>query len=121
MPQAETVYDTVKSPLGPLLLMGDGAALTGLRMESAAPLGWSRDRAAFTEVAAQLDAYFAGERTDFDVALAPRGTEFQRRVWAALLEIPYGETRTYGELAAALGSRTPAAPSAPRTAATPSG
>ena len=103
MQQAETLYDAVKSPLGPLLLMGDGDALTGLRMESAPPLGWLRDRAAFAEVAAQLDAYFAGERTDFDVALAPRGTEFQRRVWAALLEIPYGETRTYGELAAALG------------------
>ena len=52
-----------------------------------------------------LDAYFAGERPDVaGLPLAPRGTAFQRRVWSALLAIPYGETRTYGELAAALGS-----------------
>ena len=98
-----TLYETVKSPLGPLLLIGDGDALTGLLMEGAPRPGWSRDRAAFAEVAAQLEAYFAGELTEFDVPLAPHGTDFQRRVWAALVEIPYGETRTYGDLAAALG------------------
>ena len=60
-----------------------------------------------------LDAYFAGERPDAaDVPLAPRGTAFQLRVWDALLSIPYGETRTYGELAAELGSSSRAVGSA---------
>lgn len=53
--------------------------------------------------AAQLAAYFAGERRVFDVPLSPAGTEFQQRVWAALRLIPWGETRTYGEIAAAIG------------------
>jgi methylated-DNA-[protein]-cysteine S-methyltransferase len=53
--------------------------------------------------AAQLAEYFAGERRDFDVPLAPRGTGFQQRVWRELGKIPYGETRSYGELARAIG------------------
>lgn len=53
--------------------------------------------------AAQLAEYFAGERAEFDIPLAPRGTGFQRLVWAALEQIPFGETRSYGELAAGLG------------------
>jgi methylated-DNA-[protein]-cysteine S-methyltransferase len=57
----------------------------------------------FLEAQAQLDAYFAGELQRFELPLAPRGTEFQRSVWAALLEIPYGSTSTYSELAAAIG------------------
>jgi methylated-DNA-[protein]-cysteine S-methyltransferase len=55
------------------------------------------------EVMRQLEAYFAGERLEFDLPLAPEGTEFQRRVWKALAEIPYGETRSYGELARSIG------------------
>ena len=51
----------------------------------------------------QLAAYFAGERMEFDLPLAPQGTEFQRRVWKALVEIPYGETRSYGDLARSIG------------------
>jgi len=58
----------------------------------------------------QLDAYFAGELTDFDVELDMRGTEFQRRVWQALLTIPYGETRSYGEIAEQIGAPVPLAP-----------
>lgn len=54
--------------------------------------------------AAELDEYFAGKRRDFTVPLAPRGTEFQRRVWEALRCIPYGQTRTYGEIARAIGA-----------------
>ncbi len=54
----------------------------------------------------QLDEYFAGERTEFDVTLRLEGTEFQRRVWAGLLEIPYGETISYGELATRIGQPT---------------
>ena len=52
----------------------------------------------------QLEEYFAGERKAFDLPLAPKGTEFQQKVWKALTEIPYGETRTYGEIAAAVGN-----------------
>lgn len=57
-----------------------------------------------SDAAEQLSAYFAGERHEFDVALAPSGSAFQHRVWAALRRIPFGETRTYGELARELGS-----------------
>lgn len=52
----------------------------------------------------QLEEYFAGERRAFDLPLAPKGTAFQQKVWRALTEIPYGETRTYGEIAAAIGN-----------------
>ena len=89
------------SPIGPLLLTGDGRALTGLYM-GRAPSG-TRDDTAFTHAREQLDAYFAGELERFDIPLSPRGTEFQRRVWDALREIPYGETTSYGALAAQIG------------------
>jgi len=52
----------------------------------------------------QLEEYFTGKRKTFDLPLAPKGTEFQQKVWKALQEIPYGETRTYGEIAAAIGN-----------------
>ena len=52
----------------------------------------------------QLEEYFAGKRKNFDIPLAPKGTEFQQKVWKALTEIPYGETRTYGEIAAVIGN-----------------
>ena len=63
-----------------------------------------RGRRAGRLAPAQLREYFAGTRRTFDLPLAPRGTAFQQRVWAALRAIPYGETCTYGELAAAIGS-----------------
>ena len=103
-----TRYTTTPSPVGELLLTGDGAALTGLYLPDhrGGPIpepGWRRDDGAFADVVAQLGAYFAGELTRFDVALAARGTAFQQRVWAALREIPYGETVSYGELARRAG------------------
>ena len=52
----------------------------------------------------QLDEYFRGERKTFDLPLAPKGTDFQKKVWNVLQKIPYGETRTYGEIAAAVGN-----------------
>ena len=61
------------------------------------------DAAPFPLLRRQLAEYFAGERTAFELPLAPAGTPFQRGVWDALLAIPYGETRSYGELAAAVG------------------
>jgi methylated-DNA-[protein]-cysteine S-methyltransferase len=98
-----TLYDTIDTPIGALLLAGDGRALTAVRMGAAPAPGWRRDPAPFLEAAAQLRAYFAGELRDFDLPLAPRGTDFQRRVWSALREIPYGQTIAYAELAAAVG------------------
>jgi methylated-DNA-[protein]-cysteine S-methyltransferase len=98
---------TVESPVGPLTIAGDGERVSNLRMtdQTYAPPDqpdWRDDPRAFPDVVAQLEAYFAGERTTFDVPLDLRGTEFQQLVWRALLEIPYGETRTYGSLARAL-------------------
>jgi len=107
-----TVYMTMESPVGELLLAGrktaGGVALTSVSMDGQryAPAvrdGWRRDPAAFAEVVRQLTAYFAGELTQFRLDLAPRGTEFQQRVWRALDSVRYGTTITYGQLAAQLG------------------
>jgi methylated-DNA-[protein]-cysteine S-methyltransferase len=98
------LYSRVESPIGELLLVGDGHALHGLHMQAGRTAisvdpHWRRADAPFAEVRAQLSEYFAGGRRDFDVPLATAGTPFQRRVWDALQEIPYGETATYGALA----------------------
>ena len=103
-----TICRVLESPVGPLTIAGDGTTVTNLRMsdQTYAPRDqdeWHEADDAFAAVVAQLDAYFAGTRTTFDVPLDLRGTPFQREVWAQLLAIPYGETRTYGELAHALG------------------
>ncbi|MBA3260890.1 MAG: methylated-DNA--[protein]-cysteine S-methyltransferase [Thermoleophilaceae bacterium] len=99
-----THWHTIDSPLGELRLVGDGRALTHLQMSPGPePQGGRHDPDAFGDVEAQLHAYFAGELTEFDVPLAPSGTGFQLRVWATLLEIPYGETASYGAIAAAVG------------------
>ncbi len=103
------VYTTVDSPIGELMLVGEGEVLSGLYMQEAPrPMPvrpeWRREDDAFPEVRRELDEYFAGERTDFEVALEMKGTPFQRTVWSALREIPYGETRSYGELARSIGN-----------------
>lgn len=99
---------TIDSPVGAITLVGRNGRLRHLRMndQTYEPShdGWERDDDAFEDVAAQLTAYFAGDLTEFDVDLDMVGTEFQRRVWQALLTIPYGETRSYGEIAAQIGS-----------------
>lgn len=101
-------YRTIDSPIGPLTLAGRDGVVTNLRMvdQTYEPsrANWSPDPTAFPDAADQLGAYFAGDRTDFDIELELRGTEFQQRVWKALLTIPYGETRTYGEIAEKIGS-----------------
>ena len=100
-----TIYD---SPGGPLTLTSDGAALTGIYFHKqrhgeapAGPLGADKIIDATRK---QLDSYFAGKRRTFDVPLGPRGTAFQSRVWSALTKIPYGETKSYGAIAQAIGS-----------------
>jgi methylated-DNA-[protein]-cysteine S-methyltransferase len=96
-------HHTIETPIGELLLVGDGHALTELRFEPNGTPPGRRDPSCFAEAEEQLQAYFAGERTSFDLPLAPSGTGFQLRVWEALTEIPYGETRSYGEIAARVG------------------
>ncbi|BAX93787.1 methylated-DNA--[protein]-cysteine S-methyltransferase [Mycobacterium shigaense] len=101
-------YRTIDSPIGLLTLAGRGSVLTNLRMvdQTYEPsrADWSPDQEAFGKAVVQLDAYFAGELTDFDLDLDLRGTQFQRRVWEALRTIPYGETRSYGEIAEQIGA-----------------
>ncbi|MFY9766345.1 MAG: methylated-DNA--[protein]-cysteine S-methyltransferase [Mycobacterium sp.] len=101
-------YRTIDSPIGPLALAGRGKVLTNLRMvdQTYEPdrTNWVPDDRAFPDAVEQLEEYFAGERTDFDLELSLAGSEFQRRVWQALLTIPYGETRSYGEIAEQIGA-----------------
>ena len=107
------VHASHRSPIGPLLLVGErdsagGVRLSGIFMEEhrhgpAVDPSWAEDPAAFREVTCQLDEYFAGSRTSFDLPLAIDGTPFQRRVWAELALIPAGTTVTYGELARRAG------------------
>ena len=103
-------YRTIDSPIGPLTLAGRGQVLTNLRMvdQTYEPsrADWTLDDRAFPAAVEQLSAYFEGELRDFDLSLELDGTEFQRRVWNALRTIPYGETRTYGEIAEQIGSPT---------------
>ena len=105
-----TRYRTIDSPIGLLTLAGEGPVLTNLRMvaQTYEPNrdDWLLDDRAFPDAVEQLSAYFAGELKDFDLRLEFRGTDFQRRVWAALRTIPYGETRSYGEIAEQIGSPT---------------
>jgi methylated-DNA-[protein]-cysteine S-methyltransferase len=103
-------WTTMPSPVDELLLVTDGDALTGLWFSphehrwAAAP-DWRRDDAhpLLTSARTQLEAYFARDLKAFDVPLAPVGTPFQHTVWAALREIPYGETTSYGEIARRIG------------------
>jgi len=101
------LYSIVPSPVGPLLLSGDGDALTGLRFAGAPSAGsrsrWRRDDARFRGEADQLAEYFAGDRTDFEIPMRLDGAAFHRRVWDALRAIPHGTTTTYGALAALIG------------------
>ena len=105
-----SIYQTLDSPVGQLLLVGDptpdGLTLTSLSMtghRNAPQPDWQRAPESFADTTRQLEAYFAGELTAFDLDLAPRGTPFQQRIWRALDSVRYGTTITYGELAAQLG------------------
>jgi methylated-DNA-[protein]-cysteine S-methyltransferase len=101
------LYTTVDSPIGELLLVGDGHALHGLYMQAGRPKkikpDWKRADESFATVAQQLAEYFAGERHEFDVPLVLNGPPFQCQAWHALREIPYGETVSYGEQARRIG------------------
>ena len=96
------------TPVGPVVLTATDEAVTGLRFGTAVPEGSvpvPEEEAAplLREAAAQLREYFAGKRRDFTLPLAPQGSEFQKKVWAALQTIPYVETRTYRQIAEQIG------------------
>jgi methylated-DNA-[protein]-cysteine S-methyltransferase len=96
---------TIDSPLGRVRLVARGDALVGVYLPAQLAPSAIPGTARVLELAsAQLAEYFAGERRAFELPLAPEGTPFQRRVWEALLRIPYGETWSYGRLARELGS-----------------
>jgi methylated-DNA-[protein]-cysteine S-methyltransferase len=103
-------YTVVDSPLGPLTLAARDGALSGLyltghkRRPDPAELG-SCTTQGFDEAARQLEEYFAGDRRTFELPLAPAGNSFAQRVWQKLQHIPYGQTRSYGELAEEFGGR----------------
>jgi methylated-DNA-[protein]-cysteine S-methyltransferase len=123
-----TLYQVIDSPVGPLLLTADESGLTGIRFDGAwsadpsTSLGMTGDESSRASEAsrgictldseaahviaaarAQLDEYFAGRRTHFDLPLSLTGTPFQRRVWTALAEIPFGRTISYLQLARTVG------------------
>ena len=114
-PGGQAAWTHLDTPVGQLLLTTDGTALTGIWFErhrdgddarpSAALRAATRDdeHPVLAAARGQLGEYFARERRVFDLPLAPAGTAFQRRVWDALLEIPYGATASYGDIARRLG------------------
>ena len=107
-------HTVIDSAVGPLTLVAQDGAIVGLYMDLqrhrpdesqfGEPDRRGRQAEPFQTAADQLDAYFAGRRTTFTISLAPQGTAFQKQVWAALQEIPYGETESYGQLAERIGS-----------------
>lgn len=104
-------YTCIDSPVGRLLIAGDDKGLRRIAFPGRNALpepGWIEDPHPFAAVHSQLDSYFRGDRTDFDVPLAPITTPFQGRVLAELLAVPYGTTVSYGELARRIGKPTAA-------------
>lgn len=106
-------HTVMPSPLGELTLVAEDGALVGCLMALPArdpsdqtlgePVDLESADPVLRDAVAQLGEYFAGERTDFTLPLAPQGDEFQQKVWGLLCEIPYGQTRSYGQLARILG------------------
>lgn len=105
------VHGVVVSPIGPLTAIREDGVLVNVLFDSpghppdTALLG-RRDDAALADVRTQLDEYFAGDRTEFDLVTRAAGNELQRGVWELMTRIPYGGTRSYGDLARDLGDRT---------------
>ncbi len=102
------LFRTLDSPVGTITVAGDGTVVTNVRMtdQTHPPEGqetWRHEPTAFVDAVDQLRAYFGGQLTRFDLALRVEGSTFQRSVWDALLEIPYGETTSYGEIARRVG------------------
>lgn len=103
---SETIYySRINSPVGSLLLAVSERGLVALEFgKGRIPAGWVESEEKTSACRRQLAEYFAGSRRQFDLALDLRGTEFQKRCWRELLKIPYGETRSYADIARALGN-----------------
>lgn len=102
----QTNFCRIDSPLGKLLLVSNGQTLMQLHTDGnrTVPADWvEQEDAVLKQTREQLSAYFAGERTTFDVPLGAEGTAFQREVWRELRQIPFGETISYGEMARRIG------------------
>lgn len=97
-------YFVYQTPLGHLTIASNGSAITAIAFGERALAGECRATELTNRAANQLQEYLAGKRRAFDLPLAPEGTDFQKRVWTALTEIPYGQTRSYSEIAAAIGN-----------------
>ena len=98
-------WDTMESRVGTLTIICDEEAITGLEFLVKEPLEGIKKRTPLLERAVlQLEEYMDGKRRSFDLPLKPEGTEFQKKVWNALLDIPYGETRSYKDIAVAIGN-----------------
>jgi O-6-methylguanine DNA methyltransferase len=106
-------YSRMPSPCGPLLIGVSDSALVILEFDRGLPktvagheVAWQQSEERTSKVRRQMEQYFAGKRRDFDLQLDLRGTEFRKRCWNELLRIPYGETRSYGQIARAVGNPT---------------
>jgi methylated-DNA-[protein]-cysteine S-methyltransferase len=106
-------YSHMSSPVGGLLIGVSDSALVWLEFDrglpntiAGQPIVWEKSETRTRDVKQQLEEYFASKRRRFDLKLDPRGTEFRKRCWDKLLQIPYGETRTYAEIARAVGNPT---------------
>ncbi|WP_291326522.1 methylated-DNA--[protein]-cysteine S-methyltransferase [Desulfovibrio sp. UCD-KL4C] len=104
-------YTTFNSPFWEITLVGNKEGLTNLHMETGKGKRkfiindeWLRDDIFFKDIKTQVIEYFNRKRKEFDILLNPQGTEFQKRVWQALYAIPYGEVRTYKDIATAIGN-----------------
>lgn len=104
MDQNTQTYFVYHTPLGRITLASDGQALTHLAFGVAQFSGVEKPTALTNRASTEILEYLAGKRTTFDLPLNPQGTAFQKAVWKALLTIPYGQTRTYGEIAALVGN-----------------
>ena len=112
----QTYFTVLPSPIGELLLTGAddtagqfaiaGLFMTGQRYEPMLRPEWTRDDNRFADAQKQLDAYFGGDLTEFELPLTASGSEFQRSVWTALLDIPLGATRAYGQIAEQVADRS---------------
>jgi len=102
-------YCYYQSPIGKLLLVGTNGVLEELHFPNSPEQkrlaeDWQYDETSFNTVIQQLSEYFAGKRQEFDLKIAPKGTVFQTRVWQELQKIPFGQTASYGEIAARIGN-----------------
>jgi len=96
-------FIVMDSPIGPLTIVTGPGGLSQIRFGPSEPDGGVRSVRATATVVSQLNEYFNGRRQTFDLELAPRDTAFQQAVWRALVEIPYGETSSYGSIAGRIG------------------